>query len=226
MSLLAVATYLLVEGAQGNEEAIRQAKTSWINALGGTLGVEGQMMPGVETVRRAMTGWDAGDQDAFEAALNAFNSQVGSLKTAMEYMGENLGHLAGAYADFDMALRLTGVSLITALVGLKVARMFPATAAAAAFGEAMAVRTANLAVIALLGQLGAFVANAATNLAQLRSALLNLRTVLPSGPGAINFGSAKINKAGLPPFQPPPERRPGMPQQLPPGSEDFDWNLP
>lgn len=42
ISVLAVSTYLLVEGAQGNEAAIREAKTSWINALGGTLGVEGQ----------------------------------------------------------------------------------------------------------------------------------------------------------------------------------------
>lgn len=226
MSVLAVATYLLVEGAQGNEEAIRQAKTSWINALGGTLGVEGQIMPGIETVRRAMAGWDADDQYAFEAALNAFNSQVGALKTTMEYMGEGLGHLAGAYADFDMALRLTGVSLITALAGLWIARAFPATAAAAAFGEAMAVKTANITVIALLGQLGAFVTNSAMNLAQLRSELLNTKTVLPSRGGAINFDSAKIKTAGLPPFQPPPERRPGMPQQLPLGSDDFDWNLP
>ncbi|MFF5209180.1 WXG100 family type VII secretion target [Streptosporangium sp. NPDC000396] len=226
MSVLAVATCLLVEGAQGNEEAIRRAKTSWINALGGTLGVEGQMMPGVETVRRAMTGWDADDQDAFEAALNIFNSQMGALKTSMEYMGEGLGHLADAYAEFDMSLRITGVSLITALVGLMVARRFPATAAAAVFGEAVAVRTANITVIALLGQLGAFVANAAMNLASLRSSLLNIKTVLPTGPGAINFPSAKINTTGLPPFQPPPEREPGEPRQLPPGSEDFDWNMP
>ncbi|MGV9306015.1 WXG100 family type VII secretion target [Nonomuraea sp. NPDC003727] len=226
MSVMAVATYLLVEGAQGNEEAIRQAKTSWINALGGTLGVEGQIMPGIETVRRATDGWDAADQDAFEAALNAFNSQVGALKTALEYLGEGLGHLAGAYADFDMALRLTGASLITALAGLMIARLFPATAATAAFGEAVAVRTANITVIALLGQLGAFVSYTATNLAQLRSELLNIKTVLPSGSGAISFDSARIRTEGLPPFQRPPERRPGMPQRLPPGSEDFDWNLP
>ncbi|WP_327085340.1 hypothetical protein OIE66_23615 [Nonomuraea sp. NBC_01738] len=225
ISVLAVSTYLLVEGAQGNEAAIREAKTSWINALGGTLGVEGQLMPGIDTVRRATAGWQAGDEQAFEGALNVFNSQLGSLKTAMEYMGEGLGHLADAYADFDTAVRLMGASLIAALLGLRVARAHPATAAAAVFAEARAVRTANLAVIALLGQLGGFVANTAVNLARLRSALLNIDTALPRGPGAIAFAGAEIPKDGLPPFHRPPERAPGGARSLPPGSEGFDWNL-
>ncbi|GAA0918461.1 hypothetical protein GCM10009560_15470 [Nonomuraea longicatena] len=226
MSLLAVATYLMVEGAQGNEQAIRQARTSWANALAGTIGVEGQLMPGVETVRRATTGWDTADQAAFELSLNTFNSQLGATKTLMEHMGDNLGQLADAYAEFDTALRLTGVSLITALTGLMVARAFPATAMAAAFGEAAAVRTANIAVIALIGQLAGFLGNAGMNFARLRSALLTIRTVLPDGPGAIGFGGAELKPDGLPPFQPPPERAPGQAQSLPPGSGTFDWDLP
>ncbi|WP_214321888.1 WXG100 family type VII secretion target [Nonomuraea sediminis] len=204
MSVLTVATYLLVEGAQGNETAIRHAKTSWTNALGGTLGIEGQMMPGVETVREALHGWQAADRDAFEKALNAFNSRLGTLKTTLAYMGEGMGHLADAYADFDMALRSIGVSLIVALAGLKTARMFPATAAAAAFAEGVAVKSANLAVIALLGQLGYFVSDAATNLARLRSALRNIETVLPIGPGAIDFHTTEIDKTGLTTYDPPP----------------------
>ncbi|MFB9965860.1 hypothetical protein [Sinosporangium siamense] len=40
VSISAIGIYLLVEGAQGNEEAMRRAKTSWSNALAGTLGVE------------------------------------------------------------------------------------------------------------------------------------------------------------------------------------------
>lgn len=204
MSVLAVATYLLVEGAQGNETAIRHAKTSWTNALGGTLGIEGQLMPGVETVREALHGWQADDRDAFEKALNAFNSRLGTLKTTLAYMGEGMGHLADAYADFDMALRAIGVSLIVALAGLKAARMFPATAAAAAFAEGVAVKSSNLAVIALLGQLGYFVSDAATNLARLRSALRNIETVLPTGPGTIDFHTTEIDKTGLPTYDPPP----------------------
>ncbi|WP_431934407.1 hypothetical protein [Nonomuraea jabiensis] len=219
---MAGATFLIVVGAQGNEEAIRQAKTSWINALGGTLGVEGQIMPGIETVRRATTGWDAADQDMFEAALNAFNSQIGALKTAMEYMGEGLGHLADSYAAFDMSLRYTGASLIITLVALKIAQRFPQSMIAAKFGEKIAVETANIAVIAAAGQLGGFLLNFATQLRDLRSAMLNIRTVLPSGPGAVDFQNAQINTEGLPPFQQPPD----APNQLPPGSDDFDWNLP
>ncbi|MFE3451299.1 hypothetical protein ACFXJ8_20480 [Nonomuraea sp. NPDC059194] len=226
MSVMALATYLLVEGAQGNEEAIRQAKTSWINALGGTLGLEGQILPGIQTVREAMAvGWDTDDQLAFKIALNAFNSQLGALKTSVEYMGEGLGHLADAYADFDTALRLMGASLIIALTGLMIARVFPATAAAAMFSEAAAAKSANIAVIAVILQLEGFVANMAFNLRDLRSALLNIKTVLPAGGGAISFKAAEINTQGLPPFQPPPERGPGQRRQLPAGSEDFDWEL-